>query len=993
MIFFTVSGATSLVLEVVWTRMLGTVFGNTVMAASTVLTAFMLGLALGSAWFGRLADRSRHPLALYGCLEIGIGLYACLFLWLARACSSFYIWFYHTFEPGILGLTTMRFGLSLALLLPPTLLMGGTLPVLGKYLGQSYAEPGRELGYLYGANTLGGVLGCFLTGFVLLAVLGVNRTLLAAGGLALSTGMVAVLLAFSTTANRGGWLNFCAGIFRTKPDHPGPKGEPLPPASHRQPSHHGAAATSKANFQVVLVCFAITGFCSMAYELLWTRILIFLLTTSAYAFASMLTAFLVGIALGSFLSAHFLVPRIRQPLLWFGLLAMLTGLAALGSVPLLAHLNSIDARLFQSLSWGGLKQLILTYMTDTLVVLLLPTMLMGAIFPVVTSFCLRGEEAFGRRLGQVYAANTVGCVLGSLGAGFGLLPWLGTHHGLLVVVALNLLAGVVLVWRGAKPVWRIRCGVAVPVAALASAAFILTPADIFHRMVSTYYYPSKITYFKEHSTGTVSVHDLPNGERLIAVDGVNVAGLDFMLRATQKRQGYISLCLHPQPKKVVQIGFGSGETARVGLAFGVEQYTVVEICPAIFDASPGFEAINNGSYRDPRLRKVIMDGKNFALLSNEKFDLIMNDSIYPGSSGSSALYTYDHFLHCRERLAPGGLFSCWVPLDLRPREMRMILKSFQAVFPHTSFWIASNCVNKNGLILGSLEPLQIDFARLKERLERPAIRTDLAAIEMHDVYDFLDCFMCDAASIRRMVRDDPLNTDDQPRLEFSCALRPPWELRLQADLAMLTSFRAPVTPSVVNFTDPQKDRDELTRRYEATTHVFKAQVAQLAGLPKVRRNEMDQALQANPGEAHVRSNEAELAREIQDLHRLAADYPGAPIFRLRLADKLYMALRFPEAADLFEQLLNAGKQPANAFVHLAEIRFHFNQIAEAEQILRQCLVLWPDSAEAHDRLGGVCLKSHRLDEAWLHLKEALRLEPGNPLYQAHRDELEKASHK
>jgi spermidine synthase len=970
--FFLLSGATSLTLEVVWTRMLGTVFGNTVLAASTVVTSFMLGLALGSVLLGRWADRCRRPLALYGRLEVGVGLYTFLFPLLTTASGWFYGWFFRACEPGPVLLNGVRFVLSLAMLLPPTILMGGTLPVLGRFLGVRQDEPGREVGYLYGINTFGGVLGCFLAGFVLLEAVGVRGTLFLAGGTAMIVGVFALWLGART----------------------GEEAKPVSPrAAGSLPAARGTPAGQPAGFYLVLAAFGLTGFCALAFQMLWTRILLFLLTTTVYAFAAMLIAFLVGIALGSACSARFIVPRLRRPVLWFGIIEVLVALAGLASVPALARLNLIDAHVSSHFRMGGLTQLLLTYLGDTLVVLFAPTFLMGVAFPIVTTGFLRGEPALGRRLGQIYAANTIGCVLGSVLAGFVLIPALGVHRSLLTVVAINLVVGVVLIGHASGPrdksgpigrSWFAPLRWGIPLLALSAAAFVFTPADIFHQTINLFHNSSRIIFLKEHSTATVTVHDLPPRDRLLAVDGVDVAGLDLMLRTTQKLQGYIPLCLHPDPRHVVQIGFGSGETTRVGLELGVEDYTVVEVCPAVFDAGPCFEAVNRGSYRDPRVHKLIMDGKNFALLSGRKFDIVMNDSIFPGSCGSSALYTIDHFRQCRERLAEGGLFSCWVPLDLRPGELRMILRSFQAVFPHTSVWVASNTLNKQGLILGSLAPLQIDFLRLKARLERPAIRADLAAVAIQDVYDFLDCHMCDAAAIRRMVERDPINSDNRPRLEFSCARRIPWQLRLRQTLAMLTAYRSGITPSVVHFEDDARDRGELNRRFESRTHLFRAQVAQLAWLPQIRRQELDLALQLNPDDSQVKSCEAELEGEIQDLQQLYAQ-TRLPSFAVRLADKLFLALRYEEAAPLYERRLSQRPPPiANVFAHLAEIRFHIGDAREAEHLLRQGLDYWPDSAEIHDLLGGVCWQSGRKDEARWHSAQAVRLDPGNAFFQEHQ---------
>lgn len=982
LLFFLASGATGLILEVVWTRVLGTVFGNTVYAASAVLTTYMLGLAAGSLLLGRVADRIRRPLLLYGCLEIGVGLYAIAFPLLAAGSDAVYAWFYRSVEPGFLLLNAVRLPLSVLLLLPPTMLMGGTLPVLSRHLGCRNRQPGREVGYLYAVNTFGAVAGCFLAGFVLLEQLGVSGCLFLAGGVALGVGLLAAAL--GCYAERPVSVETVPTVLKKEKDRS--RGRAKSPPRTAKPAQPVTAAT----FHLVMIAFGITGFCAMAYEVLLTRVLIFVLSTSVYAFATMLTAFLLGIAIGSCLSARFLVPRLRRPLLSFGVVEVLVGLSVLVSVALLARLERIDYWLSMQISFSGHWAVVLARFVDALAVLLVPALLMGAAFPIVAALCLAGNVPVGRRVGQIYAANTIGCVLGSFAAGFVLLPALGTYLSLLLVVALNSTVGVILVWQSMGPAaGRSRLGryaVAMPVAALVVVAVPLTSSDVFHQTINAYHNPSEIVFVKEHSTGTVTVHDLPNGERLIAVCGVDVAGRDFMLRTTQKLQGYIPLCLHPNPRRVVQIGFGSGETTRVGLDFGVKDYTVVEICPAVFDAGEFFEELNHGSYRDPRVRKIIMDGKNFARLSNEKFDVVMNDSVYPGSSGSSALYTVDHFRNCRERLADGGLFSCWVPLDLRPTELRMILRSFQDVFPHTSLWVASNCLNKHALILGSLSPLRIDFGRLKEVVARADVAKDLDDIAIHNVYDLLDCHMCDAAAIADLVADDLPNTDDRPRLEFSCAVPISEQESLSSTLAMLAGCRTPITPYVEEFVDPPVDRGAIERRFEATTHIFHAQVAQLLGDHKVRRRQMELADALNPGEVHVATCRAELLREIADLQGALAERPGHTVLAMRLAEKLLMAGRDEEAGVLYEQLAEI-RPPLSpkVLIHLGEIRFRLNRVEEAERAFQDCLAHWPDSAEAHDLLGGVYLRTGRLDPARRHSRRAVELAPRDSRYAKHHE--------
>jgi len=954
LVFFFTSGATGLILEVLWTRTLGNVFGNTVYAASTVLTAYMLGLALGSWLLGRQADRSTKPVVLYGYLELGVGLYALLFPLLASGSTLFYRWFYHTAEPGFTAMTALRFLLSLALLLPPTVLMGGTLPVLGRFLGAEHREPGKEVGLLYAINTLGAVLGCFAAGFLLIRFIGVRYSLFLAGLLALCVGSAAVALG---------------------------KRHKLQRSPAKVSLKQRERLVDARLFRLLLAAFAVTGFCALAYEVLWTRVLLFVLTTSVYSFATMLTAFLVGIGLGSFISAKFIVDRLKRPILAFGAVEILVALSALASVPILAKLNLIDLQLSTKLAALEPHEIVLVRFLDAACVIFLPTVLMGIAFPIMTTACLRGRPELGLRTGQLYAANTIGAVLGSAAGGFLLLPLLGAGYSLLVLVALNAAVGLALLWYGSQGAPAGKLGWAVPLGALIAGAFVLTPKDVFYDTINTYHHPYKVIYVREHPTGTVTVHDLAGIDRLIAVDGVNVAGTDFMLRTTQKLQGYIPLMLHPRPRKVMQIGFGSGETTRVGLSFGVPDYTVVEICPAVFEAGRFFEEINAGSYRDPRLKKVIMDGKNFAFLSPDSYDIVMNDSIYPGSRGSSALYTVDHFRNCRERLAPGGLFSCWVPLDLRPLELCMILRSFIEVFPHASVWVASNCLNKHSLFLGTQERLRIDFNHLRQVMSRPEVAADLAAIGILNPYDVLDCFVLDENAIRKLVEGVPPNTDNMPRLEFSCAVREPWEVSLQKVLALLAKYRTPVEPYVVNVPEPE----QLRRRYEATNKIFLAQVAQLAGMPEARRQYYEQASRINPGEVHVKTCREELEREIRNLKRVIARFPRLRVLKLRLAKKYWVAARYKEAAVLYEELLSSSPPPPDAaFVRLARIRFRQGRAAEAEKILKRCLRIYPGSAEAHDKLAGLYHQTGRRREALRHIEQALKIAPQNPLYKRHR---------
>jgi len=396
--------------------------------------------------------------------------------------------------------------------------------------------------------------------------------------------------------------------------------------------------------------------------------------------------------------------------------------------------------------------------------------------------------------------------------------------------------------------------------------------DVFLRTINTCHHPSEVIYIRDDATGTVTVHDLPDGDKLIAVDGVDVAGADLMLRTTQKLQAYAPLLVHGNPKKVLQIGFGSGETSGVGMAFGVDQYSIVEICPGVFEAGRFFEQINRGSYKDPRLRKIIMDGKNFVKLTDEKFDIIMNDSTYPGTTGSSALYTYDHFRQCRDRLGPGGVLSCRVPLDLRPEDFSIIVRSFQAAMPHSSLWMVNNCLNKHAVLMGTLSPMELDFQRVKTLVERPDVSADLAVININSVYEFLDCFVVGADGLRNIGGDGPLNTDDRPSLEFGASIK----------------------RDNVNTGSTDHDRRQVAaamdRYFNGTHHALFGLLAMLEGNPAIMNRRFEAAQKANPEDRDVQSCLDEMKAEITALAEAVQRTPADASLRSRLA-KRYLLLR------------------------------------------------------------------------------------------------------
>jgi len=961
---FLVSGTAGLIYEVAWARAFGVVFGNTIYAASTVLTVFMLGMALGSWFFGRLADRCARPLRLFALLELLIGIYAIAFPTIMAATDIFYLWFFRSFHPGFYPLSLVRFVLSVLILLFPTVIMGGTLPVLTRLWarkeskkGMSDAHVGRSVGLLYSINTFGAVAGSFLAGYVLIRILGVSNTIYVAAAANILVGIFSFIL---------------SGLIRKpqekKQRHSVHESERKKFETEQQPGQKR---------RIILAAVGLAGFCALALEILWMRVLVFVLGTSVYAFACMLTCYIFGIALGSFFCSRLPLSRIKKPILTLGIVQFLVGLSVLFSIELLEIIGRVDYMLLDKFGVSGFWEEVAVHFIDAAIVLLLPTILMGAVFPIAVEICTRSWKTVGKRVGEVYACNTIGCTIGSFAAGFVMVPFFGMRDSFLIIITIQLFIAVMIILFSEKR--RKVLGVFAMVVSLAVivCSVLVIPSDVFLQTINTYHHPSEIIYMKDDATGTITVHDLPDGNRLISVDGVDVAGMDLMLRTTQKLQAYAPLLVHGNPKKVLQIGFGSGETCGIGLAFGVDKYSIVEICPGIFEAGIYFEEINRGSYKNPRLRKIIMDGKNFVKLTDEKFDVIMNDSTYPGTTGSSALYTYDHFKQCREHLERDGVLSCWVPLDLRPEDFSIIVRSFQEAMPYSSLWMVNNCLNKHAVLMGTMKPMRIDFQQLKSYVDRQDINADLSEINIQSAYEFLDCFVVGQEGLRNIGAKGPLNTDDRPFLEFGAAIKRDIEGCWIDILQGMSRNHTPISQHVHNMgqteQETQQVRATLEQYFRGTNHALSGLVAILLGDFETMNSQFDAALKMNPEDRDVQSCLNELKDEIKPLLEAVQRTPEEAMLRSRLA-KRYLLLRdYERAAEHYSYFVKLEPGNAAGWNNLGVCYNKLEQYERAIRVLENAINYDPRSLSAYFNLSFAYENSGNLTAATQVIQNAFQI--------------------
>lgn len=857
---FFLSGACALVYEVVWMRMLTLVFGATAFATSTILASFFAGLALGSFIFGRVIDRGRwNPLVVYAVLEVGISAFAFLMPVLFAGISDLYVGIARTFDLGFYPISLVRFLLAFTVLLAPATLMGGTLPVIVKFFTTRGEKLGWNVGQLYSLNTLGAVVGSTAAGYLLILMFGVRASAYLAGivNLAIAAAVYLLYLRFASRADERGEQAAAAGTAGPATT-PGPAATPGPEtAPAAVPGAAGQEAAGPEPYsddiaRLTLWAFAIAGFCGLALEVFWTRALVFFLDNSTHAFTTILAAFLLGIGLGSLVVARF-IDRARRLVGWLGVVQALIGISAILAIPILNNLTPVfeamaDVSIDAMLPWKWM----VARLVKSLAVMLVPGLLIGMTFPIVTKIYTRNIERVGTALGNVYSINTVGGVIGSAVAGFVLVPLIGVHHGIILVASLYTATGVVLLLAepGLRPRVKRPAAAGLAVIFLGLGAYYLA-GDAY---VLTSYYermdrPRTLSY-EEGIGATVKVYESRLGDRILSVNGFPVAGSALAAEDAQLPLAHLPMLLSPADSPGVHIvGFGAGGTSWGVMQYDTRRVDCVELVPAVPEAAGFFPDINHGVLDEPGFNLILGDGRNYALVTDRSYDVITIDATSPKMAGNGSLYAVEFYELLRERLSDDGIAVQWVPFHLlSEREAKMIIRTFQAVFPETTLWFTP--IRQHYILLGTKQPLEIDVERLRRGMARPPVRAAMASLDVRSEVDFLNAFIMGPEQLAEYVGDGHLNTDDRPFLEFTPALAffisDAFRIR---HLVAIRQERESVVPFLTNLGE---NADSLTarleRRFEATQHSIAGDAHLFLGNRQQAIAEYRQALAIDPTE-------------------------------------------------------------------------------------------------------------------------------------------------
>lgn len=745
LVLFAGSGCSALIYEIVWYQLLELVIGSSALSLAVLLATFMGGLCLGSLALPRIAAlRSLHPMRLYALIEAGIGACGLLALAGMPLVDGVYTAAVGHGMPAML-LRALVCGICL---LPPTMLMGASLPAAAGWL-ESTSEGLSWMGLLYGANTAGAVFGCLLAGFYLLRVFNMTAATVVAAAI-----NAAVALAALALSRRTGGRALAAGPRETPTAPPGPR--------------------------AVYITIALSGACALGAEVVWTRLLGLLLGATVYTFSLILAVFLVGLGTGSAVASLLLRGRMRPRLALGVCQLLLAGAAAWTAYMLAASLP------FWPINPSLSKSVWYTFQMDVVRVIwtVLPaTLLWGASFPLALAAVASPGDDPARKVGGVYAANTAGAIAGALIFSVALVPWIGTHGaeralvGLAAAAALFALAP--LAWRAGSLLAALLLAGTLAAAAWMAAGIPDVPPMLiaYGRRVLTASSSTQILYTGEGMNSSIAISQWSDGAVQFHVSGKVEASTEPYDMRLQRMLGHLPALVHSGPKSVLVVGFGAGVTAGSFVPYaGIRRIVICEMEPLIPPvATKYFGRENYNVLRDPRVEVVYDDARHYILTTREKFDIITSDPIHPWVKGSATLYSKEYFELVKRHLNPGGVITQWVPLyESDPATVKSEMATFFDVFPNGSVW-----GNDNGgsgydtVLLGRDGGSRIDLDALQARLSSPPfapVAESLRVVGFPTVVSLLGTYAGQAPELKPWLEGAEINRDGNLRLQYLAGL-------------------------------------------------------------------------------------------------------------------------------------------------------------------------------------------------------------------------------
>jgi spermidine synthase len=752
LMLFIGSGCSALIYEIVWFQMLQLVIGSSAISLGVLLGTFMGGMCIGSLALSRVVSSARHPLRVYAFLEWGIGIFGLLELLLIPCVNNVYVAGVGHGMPSI----TLRAVVAAACLLPPTLLMGATLPAISRYV-QSSREGVSWMGLFYCGNIAGAVFGCLLAGFYLLRVFDMSIATYVAVAINAAVGAIGLLAA------------------KFSRDY-------ASPAITKTES--GIAVRGPILIYIVI---ALSGFTGLGAEVIWTRLLSLMLGGTVYTFSIILAVFLVGLGVGSSAGA-FAAKTIASPRVALGLCQLFLA----GAIFWTAYMLSASLPywpinpLLSSSIWFNFQ----LDLMRCIWAIFPATLLWGASFPLaLAAAATRDNEDPGRLVGGVYAANTLGAILGAVTFSMIFMPAIGSQGSQRVLIAVACVAAILAlapllllgVGDGASrqpTISRLAWGMALLIGVSVVPFLIGQVRPVSSGLVAwgrslMLNGESNMLYVGEGMNSSVAVTGQREGTRYFHVAGKVEASSEPQDMRLQRMLGHIPALLHPNPSRVLVVGCGAGVTAGSFLLHpALTHETICEIEPLIPKVvSTYFANENYNVVKDPRVEIFFDDARHYVLTTGQTYDIITSDPINPWMKGAATLYTKEYFEMCKRHLAPGGIVTQWVPLyESNAEAVKSQIATFFQVFPHGTIW--SNDEKGKGydiVLLGQTEELKIDVDALTKRFNSPenaAVRRSVREVGFPSIIDLLATYGGRARDLAPWLADAQINRDRNLRLQY-----------------------------------------------------------------------------------------------------------------------------------------------------------------------------------------------------------------------------------
>ena len=949
LLLFFLSGATGLVYEVLWSKLLAFVFGNSTSATAAVLAAFMGGLAIGSYLAGQLVSKWKRLIVSYGAVEGAVGLYCIALPWLLKAARPLLAMAYSP-DGASWFFGSIRLVLVLALLLVPSTLMGMTFPILGEHFARREERTGRFIGLLYGLNCFGAVIGALASSFILIPNLGLFGTTLAAG----LTNLSIFASTFWIENSRDGRQENSKKSVRqsgTSNRKSAREEEPIAAIQH-----------------ALLAIFALAGVASMVYQIAWTRVFSLLFGSSVYTFSVILAAFIGGLSLGSFLISGRL-DSIRKP---EGLMAKIEagiGMAGFAITALLRWAPLAAAVVYPDLISFSFITICIIQFASIGLLILLPTTLMGMLMPLVGHYLAKGSKEPGKALGTIYSANTVGCIIGSLAGGFLLVPQLGLRNSLLFASALNVMLASWL-WCRADGLKLQR--VVVPALAIAICCAIIPNWDtevltsgpyvyakMYHKLSernggnleATIRSQGNIIYHKEGESCVITVRRFHDGVQSLHVNGKTDASTHLDMK-TQLLVSHLPALCAEKLDNVMAVGLGCGASLGAFQAHPCKHIDCLEICPEIVEAAELFTHLTHHDTKDPRTRLVVDDGRTYMDLNDKKYDVVMSEPSNPWVAGMTYLFTKEYFELCRSRLENKGVMCQWIhAYSMASSDFRSVLKTFQSVFPNTTLWKSDG--KADYIMIGFNHNDTIPWERFAQRFSKPEVQRSLASVGLKTASSVLDHFLGGPEVVAEMAQGGRMVTDDNLTLEYTA----PYSLftlgleRIYAEVAQVMRpediakvFEGPVIAEMASNYKAKNRADKLVKKASRLIDEKDITGALLC---------LKESVKLNPG------------------HKLNRKAYEALLFLM--GRRSYAIQNYSRAIEYFEEMLVSNPNSAEGHNNLGNCYTKIGKFAMARARYKMALAIKPDHMKALTNLAVVCSALEENEEAITSFEKVIKM--------------------